>query len=602
MKREEIFYGLRRSPKVDVCVMGGGINGISVFRELALQGLNVLLVEKNDYCSGASSALSRMVHGGLRYLENGEFNLVNESLVERDRLLRNAPHLVAPLPTMVPVFNVFSGLANGIVRFLGLSRKPSRRGAIAIKAGLSIYDFLTRKRALMPRHRFRGRRTTLAKWPALNPAIKSSATYHDAWVRQPERIGIELLQDALSVGPDACALNYAELRRDATGGFAVQDHVGGTTTVVEPTLIINATGGWIDIVNTGLFPLESRPEPLIGGTKGSHLIIDNAELTRALDGHMIYYENEDGRVCILFPYLGKVLVGSTDIRIDDPENVYCAPDERDYILQSLAFVLPGIRIRPEEIVFQFSGVRPLPASKDKFTGRIPRDHFCNVIESADGGPAVLCMIGGKWTTFRSFGELAADMALDRLHRTRRVTTTDRSIGGGRGFPEDPGAWAVRTSSATGLASARVTELFARYGTDAEAVALFIASGPDEAMPHAGYSTREILYLIRNEAVEHLGDLLLRRTTLAISGQLSLAMTDATLELIAGEKHWAPERRAAERSRFLNLLAARHGVSADMLTARIEQGVRHAKQPQGSDEPPFRQGALPRRGDRSRRVQ
>ena len=160
MNREEIFDGLRRSPKVDVCVVGGGINGISVFRELALQGVNVLLVEKHDYCSGASAALSRMVHGGLRYLENGEFSLVRESLAERDRLLKNAPHLVAPLPTTVPVFDIFSGLANGIVRFLGLSRRPSRRGAVAVKAGLSIYDFLTRKRALMPRHRFRGRHDT----------------------------------------------------------------------------------------------------------------------------------------------------------------------------------------------------------------------------------------------------------------------------------------------------------------------------------------------------------------------------------------------------------------------------------------------------------
>ncbi|MBY2989369.1 FAD-dependent oxidoreductase, partial [Rhizobium leguminosarum] len=212
MKRQEILDGLRRSPKVDVCVIGGGINGISVFRELSLQGLNVLLVEKHDYCSGASSALSRMVHGGLRYLENGEFKLVQESLVERDRLLRNAPHYVAPLPTTVPVFDIFSGLGNGIVRFLGLSRRPSRRGAIAIKAGLSIYDFLTRKRALMPHHQFRGRRTTLAKWPALNPDIKSSATYFDAWVSHPERLGIELLQDGLSAKFGAMALNYAELR------------------------------------------------------------------------------------------------------------------------------------------------------------------------------------------------------------------------------------------------------------------------------------------------------------------------------------------------------------------------------------------------------
>ncbi|UGX88948.1 glycerol-3-phosphate dehydrogenase/oxidase [Phyllobacterium meliloti] len=577
MNREEIFDGLRRSPKVDVCVVGGGINGISVFRELALQGVNVLLVEKHDYCSGASAALSRMVHGGLRYLENGEFSLVRESLVERDRLLRNAPHLVAPLPTTVPVFDVFSGLANGIVRFLGLSRRPSRRGAITVKAGLSIYDFLTRKRALMPRHRFRGRQATLAKWPALNPAIKSSATYHDAWVKHPERIGIELLQDGLSAGNHAYALNYAELRRTDQGGFVVQDHIAGTMMPIEPAFIINATGGWIDIANTTLLPKTAPSTPLMGGTKGSHLIIDNAELAAALDGHMIYYENEDGRICILFPYLGKVLVGSTDIRVDDPESVYCEPDERDYILQSLAFVLPDIRIHPEEIVFQFSGVRPLPASKDDFTGRIPRDHYCTIVEADENEPPVLCMIGGKWTTFRSFGELAADMTLERLKRTRQVTTTARAIGGGREFPDNISEWIARRSSATGVSPKRMIELFERYGTDAEALARFIAESPDKAMPHAGYSVREMLFLILNEAVEHLDDLLLRRTTLAISGQLSLDMAQAALDLLAHERDWAPARRTAELNRFLKLLAERHGVGLDTLTARNEQGIQYAKQ-------------------------
>lgn len=263
MKREEILDGLRQSPKVDVCVIGGGINGISVFRELALQGLNVLLVEKHDYCSGASAALSRMVHGGLRYLENGEFKLVQESLAERDRLLRNAPHYVAPLPTTVPVFDIFSGLGNGLVRFLGLSRSPSRRGAIAIKAGLSIYDFLTRKRAMMPRHQFRGRRSTLEKWPALHPGIKSSATYFDAWVSHPERLGMELLQDGLAATPAAAALNYAELRRTQDGLYRLEDQIGGASVVVEPALIINATGGWIDIANQSLFSPEALPAPLM---------------------------------------------------------------------------------------------------------------------------------------------------------------------------------------------------------------------------------------------------------------------------------------------------------------------------------------------------
>jgi glycerol-3-phosphate dehydrogenase len=575
MNREETWNGFRKSPKVDVCVLGGGINGLSVFRELALQGVNVLLVEKGDYCSGASAALSRMVHGGLRYLENGEFDLVRESLVERDRLLRNAPHYVAPLPTTVPIFDIFSGLGNGIVRFLGLTRRPSRRGAIAIKTGLAIYDFLTRKRALMPKHQFRGRRDTLAKWPALNPAIRSAATYYDAWVSHPERIGIELLRDGLSAGPNARALNYATLEQAPAGHFLLHDAISGQSLPIRPALIVNATGGWIDIANGSLFPEDARPAPLMGGTKGSHLIIDHPGLRDLLDGHMIYYENEDGRICILFPYLGKVLVGSTDIRVDDPGTVRCEDDERDYILQSLAFVLPGIVIRPEEIVFQFAGVRPLPASNDSFTGRIPRDHFCTVVEGRDLGPPVLCMIGGKWTTFRSFGELAADMALDRLGRQRLIDTADRTFGGGRSFPKDRSDWLRQLSRATGLKEDRIATLFTRYGTDAAEIARFLVAAdhalpPDHALPHAGYSARELIHLIRSEAVEHLDDLLLRRTTLAITGELSLDMADAALAILAAEKGWPPQRAAEERTRFLTLLNDRHGVSEQTLSARNEQ--------------------------------
>jgi len=570
MNRNETLDGLRRSPKVDVCVLGGGINGLSVFRELALQGVNVLLVDKADYCSGASAALSRMVHGGLRYLENGEFSLVKESLMERDRLLRNAPHYVAPLPTTVPIFDTFSGLANGFVRILGLTRRPSRRGAIAIKTGLGIYDFLTRKRALMPKHQFRSRKATLAKWPSLNPSIRNSATYYDAWVSHPERIGIELLQDALSAGPNAGALNYATVEQAGEGTYLLRDDLTSETLPIVPRLIVNATGGWIDIANRTLLTGADAPAPLMGGTKGSHLIVDNPALRDMLDGHMVYYENEDGRICILFPYLGKVLVGSTDIRVDDPGTVRCEADERDYILQSLAFVLPGVNIRPEEIVFQFAGVRPLPASKDSFTGRIPRDHFCTVLEGKDGGPSVLCMIGGKWTTFRSFGELAADMALDRLGQARRVDTGERAIGGGRGFPSDRAGWIRNVSASTGVSVSRVETLFKRYGTEAEDVARFIAAEDDRPLPHEGYSVREVLYLIRAEAVEHLDDLLLRRTTLAISGELSLGMVDAALNVLAVEKGWSAERTAAERDRFLTLMRERHGVAEETLSARNEQ--------------------------------
>ncbi|RUY60284.1 glycerol-3-phosphate dehydrogenase/oxidase, partial [Mesorhizobium sp. M7A.F.Ca.CA.001.13.1.1] len=387
MNRSHTLAGLRDRPDIVVLVIGGGINGISVFRELALQGVHVVLAEKGDYCSGASAALSRMVHGGLRYLENGEFKLVRESLLERDRLLRNAPHYVAPLPTTVPIFDIFSGLANGAVRFLGLTRRPSRRGALVIKTGLAMYDLFTAARRLMPTHRFRGRAETLKKWPAINPAIRNSATYYDAWVSRPERLGLEMLLDATASAANARALNYAQV--SSTGdSLAITDTLTGEQLPVRAQLVINATGGWIDLTNKAI---GAAAQTMMGGTKGSHLIVDNAELFDALGGHMVYYENEDGRICILFPYLGKVLIGSTDIRVDDPDKVRCEEDEQRYILQSLAFVFPSIKVAENQIVFRFAGVRPLPASEDSFTSRIPRDHFCEFVEASGHLPATLCM-------------------------------------------------------------------------------------------------------------------------------------------------------------------------------------------------------------------
>ncbi|PWK65689.1 glycerol-3-phosphate dehydrogenase/oxidase [Aminobacter sp. AP02] len=559
MNRNDTLAALRERPDIAVLVIGGGINGISVFRELALQGVDVLLVDKGDYCSGASAALSRMVHGGLRYLENGEFKLVRESLVERDRLLKNAPHYVAPLPTTVPIFDTFSGIANGAVRFLGLTRRPSRRGALVIKAGLTMYDLFTRARRLMPTHRFRGRAETLKTWPAINPDIRSSATYYDAWVSRPERLGLEMLFDAIASGHTARALNYTAVAA-SDDGLALTDTLTGEALPVRPKLIINATGGWIDLTNKAIGADAPR---MMGGTKGSHLIVDNAELHDALGGHMVYYENEDGRICILFPYLGKVLIGSTDIRVDDPDQVRCEDDERSYILQSLAFVFPSIVIADDEIVFRFAGVRPLPASDDSFTGRIPRDHFCEFVEASGNLPATLCMIGGKWTTFRSFGEMAADMALERLGMKRNKSTEDLAIGGGRNFPADPAIWCTALATKHRLAVERAQQLFERYGTSAVDFAVPLAA--DEMLPQSDYSSGEIRRIIEREQVESLADIFLRRTTIAISGGLNLALIDAVLDILAASKGWDAAQAAAERSAFLGLLAHQHGIDLSDLS-------------------------------------
>lgn len=555
MTRNETLAALRERPDIAVLVIGGGINGISVFRELALQGVDVVLAEKGDYCSGASAALSRMVHGGLRYLENGEFKLVKESLLERDRLLRNAPHYVAPLPTTVPIFDIFSGIANGAVRFLGLTRRPSRRGAIVIKAGLMLYDVFTAQRRLMPVHRFRGARETLKTWPAINPATRSSATYYDAWVSRPERLGLEMLTDAMAASPRAHALNYAQVGSDADG-LTLTDTVSGETLPVRPRLVINATGGWIDLTNTAI---GASAPAMMGGTKGSHIIVDSQKLYDALAGQMIYYENEDGRICILFPYLGKVLIGSTDIRVDDPDQVRCEDDELRYILQSLAFVFPSIRIAEEEIVFRFSGVRPLPASEDSFTGRIPRDHFCEFVEPVGSLPATLCMIGGKWTTFRSFGALAADMALERLGLTREIGTEDLAIGGGRDFPSDTATWCAALASEYKISKARAQTLLERYGSSARAIADALSGTTDAMLPGYGYSQNEIRLIVEREQVETLADIFLRRTTIAITGGLTIDLVDAVLDILAADKKWDARQVSQERAAFLALLRHQHGV-------------------------------------------
>ncbi len=554
MNRQAIIERLKARPEPAVLVIGGGINGISVFRELALNGVDVVLAEKADYCSGASGALSRMVHGGLRYLENGEFKLVRESLLERDLLLANAPHYVRPLPTTVPIFGVFSGLTSGALRFLRLSRRQGRRGAVLIKLGLSLYDLFTAGRRALPAHAFHGRSRTRKLFPALNPGARASATYYDAWVSRPERLALEMLAEGVAAG--GVALNHVQVSQHGAA-LRLRDGIDGAAIEVRPRLVINATGGWIDLTNAAI---GAAAPTLIGGTMGSHLIVDNAALYQALDGQMIYYENEDGRICIAFPYLGKVLVGSTDVRITDPDAAIASAAEQDYILASLSVVFPAIAIAPEEIVFRFAGVRPLPASATAVTGRIPRDHYCEAIE---GEPPVLCMIGGKWTTFRSFGALAADTAMDRLGAVRHVDTATLAIGGGRAFPDDPARWVTEFANRTGLPGPRIAALLERYGTRAAELAPQFGAEADIA----DHSAAELAYLIAHEQVETLADLLIRRTTIAITGALSLSVIDRSLELLSSARNWTPERAATERQSFLDLLATRHGLSAQTLSRR-----------------------------------
>ncbi|MEP3332908.1 glycerol-3-phosphate dehydrogenase/oxidase [Sedimentitalea sp.] len=558
-QRQASFDALSRDAGFDVLVLGAGINGIGVYRDLALQGLRVLLVERNDFCSGCSSAPSRMIHGGLRYLENGEFNLVRESLAERDALLRNAPHFVRPLPTTIPITSVFSGTLNAAASFLGRSGKPSRRGALPIKLGLALYDWVTRKDRLLPRHSIQSAAATHRARPSLTNELICSATYYDAWISHPERLGLELILDTARDNATCVALNYSEL--SASGNeFTVTNRQDGRTYPVKSTVLVNATGAWLDEAINLLRPAQNPPAPLVSGTKGSHLILDHPALMQALKGHMVYFENDDGRVCIVFPYLGKVLAGSTDIRVDRATRVRCEPEESDYILDSLRRVFPDIAITSEQIVFSYSGIRPLPKSDHDFTGRISRGHD---VRRIDGPVPQFCMIGGKWTTFRAFAEQTADAVLHELDHRRRASTRNIAIGGGEGFAR------VGPALRDGLEPDRTAHLYATYGSRAKDVLAFCDNIPDDhRLDDACPLTRgEIAFLATQEHVTSLSDIVLRRTTLAVTGQLSQNLIASIADALAQIKDWSDEETDRQINATCDELRDFHGVSAQMLKSR-----------------------------------
>ena len=302
---------------------------------------------------------------------------------------------------------------------------------------------------------------------------------------------------------------------------------------------------------------------MISGTKGSHLLLRHDELVRSLAGRMIYFEADDGRVCLVYGYFGLALVGSTDIRADDPDDVRCDDGEVGYLIESLSALFPSLHFDRSQIVYAYSGIRPLPASDVSVPGLVSRDHSSPTIEAEGERPfPIISLVGGKWTTFRGFAEEVADNLLARLGRTRRVSTAELPIGGGRGYPvEDPArtVWLAETSAATGVAQERLAILLDRYGTTALSIARHVAAFIGERpLAHApDYSLAEIDYLARFEAVERLADIVLRRTSLAMTGALNYTNLEEIAGLAGNALGWSNGRRADEIGATATELAERH---------------------------------------------
>lgn len=509
---------LERDLTADVLIIGGGINGISTFRELALQGVKVVLVERNDYCSGASAASSHMIHGGIRYLENGEIRLVRESLLERNRLLGNAPHYVKPLPTTIPIFSTFSGLLSAPRKlFFQKGGAPKERGALLIKIGLLLYDTFGRNNGRLPRHEFFGRKKTLATLPHLNSDVKYSAHYYDAAIESPERLAMDLLRDSLATGDHARAANYVEAVGVTSDGVQLRDTISGETMTFSAPVVLNASGPWVDKTNSAL----GTPSTFMGGTKGSHIVLDNQELFDACDNREIFFENNDGRIVLMYPLLGRVLVGTTDIPISDPDEAECTEEEIDYFFDLAGHVFPDITLDRSQIVYRYSGVRPLPAAGDINPGVISRDYRI-VKEDLGEGTSLWSLIGGKWTTFRGLGEHWANEVLAHLGVMRRVSTEKLAIGGGLNYPSTATAqqeWISQHKKS--LSSERAEQLLKRYGTFAKEIIDDLESFGDEPLQNAPhYSRGEITSLINREQVTTVSDITHRRTDLAFTGALT----------------------------------------------------------------------------------
>jgi glycerol-3-phosphate dehydrogenase len=452
------------------------------------------------------------------------------------------------MPTTIPIFNWMSGIVGGIRNLLNWPTKPGNRGALLIKTGLTLYDFLAGRKSPLPKHRFRSGRAARALRPALNPGVICTATYYDAKITYPERLCLELVQDAEAAYSGAHAMNYVRAQSAKGSVVVLQDEVSGETCEVKPKIVVNAAGPWIDGANQAI----GRTSQFIGGTKGSHIVLDHPELVAATGDDMIYFVNRDGRICLFYVIDGKVIAGATDIPTDDPDAA-CDEGEVDYLLNSMSQAFPSIKVDRSHVVFRICGVRPLPRSNALTPGQISRDHSFPVLPPGNGIDfPIYSLVGGKWTTYRALGEQVADEILKVLGRPRVRSSADIPIGGGKGYPRLP--------EGAGLPQERLLTLQKRYGTIADRVTAYMKAGLDEPLAnHAGYSRREIEFIALHERVVHLDDLIMRRTLIGILGELTLPLLKELAAIVSFILHWPEQKTETEIERTIQLFKKVHGV-------------------------------------------
>jgi glycerol-3-phosphate dehydrogenase len=510
----------------DLLIIGAGINGAGIARDAALRGLKVLLLDKDDVASGTSSYSTRLIHGGLRYLEHGEFGLVRESLREREVLLKIAPHLVQPLPILIPIY---SGMT---------------RGRAKIRAGMIAYDFLSRGKSL-PRHDVLSVTETLRRIPSLNDnALLGSVIYYDAQVEFAERLVLENVLSAVENG--ATVITHARVEDLVTAETRVvaarYQTQSGTAHKVNARFFVNAAGPWIDRVleHTN----SSTKERLLGGTKGSHIVVAPFAGAGSL---AVYVEAQtDRRPFFIIPWNGNYLIGTTDIRFEaDPDEARAATWEIDYLLKETNGLFPNANLGRSDILYTYSGVRPLPFTTDHNEDQITRKHFVKQHASIIN---LVSIVGGKLTTYRSLAEECVDLVCQKLELDcAECKTSELALPGARNFQ----LFAKEFDKSAELSAGAKSRLLRIYGSRAHDVIDFCHStGLSEYLDEEQTVLKgEIAFAFEKEFTETLTDCLMRRTMIGLNADMGLDNVEAAARIAAEYRHWNEQRLQSELQKY-----------------------------------------------------
>ncbi|HKS98093.1 MAG TPA: glycerol-3-phosphate dehydrogenase/oxidase [Rugosimonospora sp.] len=536
--RERALAAMSAAPRLDILVVGGGVVGAGCALDAVSRGLTVGIVEARDWASGTSSRSSKLIHGGLRYLEMLDFGLVREALRERGLLLhRLAPHLVQPVSFLYP-----------------LRHRVWERCYVG--AGVGLYDLMSRGGAgpALPHHQQLGRRAALRACPALRPgALTGAVRYHDAQV-DDARLVTYLVRTAAAFGAHAAS------RLAVTGFLRAGERVTGVVAVdrerrqpyqIHARQVINATGVWMDDTH-GLAGV--RPPVRVRPAKGVHVVVARERIPS--DTGLILRTATS--VLFVIPWGEHWIVGTTDTPWPlDKDRPAASRRDLDYLLGEANRVLAD-PLRPGDIQAVYAGLRPLLSGPSHLTSRLSRRHA--VFSPA---PGLVTVAGGKYTTYRVMARDAVDVAAGALGRnTPPSCTDDLPILGAEGFAA---LWNQRHALArrAGLPPQRMEHLLHRYGTLALDVLDLVAAEPALGEPLDGYLAAEVAYAVEHEGALHLDDVLLRRTHIGIETPDRGVRAAGTVAALMGTRlRWTREQAAREVRRYESLVAAGHAAEQE----------------------------------------